>query len=299
MMSERLPSWRPGPTRDSIEAFLDAARDLPVESRLACIDNDGTLWCEKPQYLQFYFFVDALQRAVAADPQLAEVAEFKALIEHDAEAMGEIGVVKIVLALAGLFAGETPDEFDRQAREFAATFRHPDSGRSLAGLRYQPMLELLDELRSLDFTICISTGGGTEFVRAISRELYRVPPSLVIGTGITYDYSDDELVRTGDLDGPPNEGAPKVIAIQRHFGQRPIFTAGNTNGDQHMMEWATAGDGPSLGLLVDHDDAEREYAYEGGAATFEAERTMKEIAADRGWVVASMKNDLDVVFANG
>lgn len=301
-MSDRLPSWRPGTTRDALLDFLDAATGVPAEERVACIDNDGTLWCEKPQYIQFYFFLDAMRRAVAADPGLGDKPEFAALIGHDRGAMADIGLLRIVMALAGLFAGRSPEEFDSQAKDFMASAQHPDLGRPMSGLRYQPMLELVDELRALDFTISITTAGGTEFVRAISRRLYGVDPALVLGTDIAYDLRDGpggpSLVRTAALAGVPNEGPPKVSRIQNHLGRRPIFAAGNTSGDQHMMEWTSTGPGLRFALLVDHDDDEREFAYEGGAATFEAEAPILEVANQRGWTVASMRDDWDVIFAD-
>ena len=58
-----------------------------------------------------------------------------------------------------------------------------------------------------------------------------------------------------------------MVNIQRELGRRPIFAAGNTAGDREMLEYALASEGPSMALLVDHDDADREYAYEPEAVT--------------------------------
>ena len=56
------------------------------------------------------------------------------------------------------------------------------------------------------------------------------------------------------------EGKP--VGIMRHIGQRPIFAAGNSDGDFAMLEWTTAGEGPRFGMLVHHTDAAREFAYD-------------------------------------
>lgn len=298
----RLPSWRPGPTRDSVVAFLEMARDLPVQDRLACFDNDGTLWCERPTYIQYEFFAHELAAAAAADPGLADRPEFAAVLGADRSAMGELGLVRIATALVGLFEGMSPEDFDERARRFMASATHPGLGRPLRALTYQPMLELIAELRALDFTVSIATGGGSEFVRAVSRDLYGVPPELVVGSRIAYDVDRDVdgvpiLRRTAHLDGDPAEGAVKLRNIQSHFGRRPILAAGNSGGDREMLDWTHHRDGPSLALLVDHDDEQREYAYASEAATVAEDRPITEVGTEEGWTVVSMKHDWEAVFA--
>jgi phosphoserine phosphatase len=294
-----LPSWRRGPTRDAVIGFLRAAPQIPPRDRVACFDNDGTLWCERPGYPQFDFFVDAL-RSRAADPVLAAVPELAAVLAGDRDAMGELGLERIAVALLGLFEGATPEEFTAQAREFMARAEHPTLGRPVRATTYQPMLELVDALRHLDFTVSIVTGGGTEFVRAVSEDLYGVPPEAVVGSLVSYTYGvedgDPVLRRTTALDGAANEGAAKVSHIQSHLGRRPVVAAGNSGGDREMLEWAAAGEGPTLALLVDHDDAEREFAYVSAAETVAEPEPITDVAARAGWTVASMARDWEVVF---
>jgi phosphoserine phosphatase len=303
MSDEILPSWRPGATRDALLGFLDAAADVPLGERVACFDNDGTLWCEKPGYVQLAFFVDALKAAVAADPAVGDSAEFAALLTGDREAMGELGLERIGFALTGLFRGLSPEEFTARVRTFMAQAEHPTLGRPLAACTYQPMLELVAELRARDFAICVVTGGGTEFVRAVAPDLYGVAPEAVVGTLIAYDYvptgdgRGPALTRTARLVGDANEGPTKVTNIQTQLGRRPILAAGNSSGDRQMLEWATTGDGPTLALLVDHDDADREFAYSGAAATFDDPDPVTDVAARLGWTVASIAKDWETVFA--
>jgi phosphoserine phosphatase len=296
-----LPSWRSGPTRDAIVAFLDDAEAVPPSERLACFDNDGTLWCEKPNYVQLDFFVDALKARVRDEPRVGSTPEFTALLTGDSAAIGELGVERIGLALTGLFEGLPPQEFNAAVREFMARADHPTLHRPLRTAVYQPMLELLGELRLRDFAISVVTGGGTEFVRAISQELYGVPPEAVVGTLIKYEFQRDEqgrpaLRRTASIVGDPNEGATKVTNIQTQLGRRPIVAGGNSGGDREMLEWACAGDGPGLALLIDHDDAEREFRYLSTAQTFTESEPITEVGIRLGWAVVSMANDWDPVF---
>ncbi len=299
--STLLPSWREGATRDAVLAFLDAAMALSVEQRVAAFDNDGTLWCERPTLVQYDFFADQLAKATAADPGLAERPEFAAVLANDGAAISEIGLAHVAVALAGLFAGMEPEEFTELARDFMRRATNRARGIPLMQAVYQPMLELLDELRRREFTVFIVSGGGTEFVRAISQQLYGIAPEGVVGTLIAYEFArrDDGrpvLLRTGQIGSAANEGAAKVSHIQAQLGRRPILAAGNSAGDREMMEWACAGNGPSLALLVDHDDADREFEYASTAATFEEAEPITAIAQRLGWTVASMANDWATVF---
>ena len=299
-MTRILPSWRPGPTRDALLAFLERAVTVPVADRVAYFDNDGTLWCERPTYVQYDFFVDVLRQRVAEDPGAGERAEFAALLGGDPAAIAALGLPRIAAALAGLFEGQTPQEFTGVAREFMGRAEHRTLARPLRTLTYRPMLELIEELRRLDFTVGIVTGGGTEFVRAISQDLYGVPPELVVGTLIGYRLTTDssgapELRRTAVVDGEANEGAAKVSNIQSQLGRRPLLAAGNSGGDREMLEWAGAAPG-GLALLVDHDDSDREFAYRSLAVTVAEPEPITAVAERGGWTVASMARDWAVVF---
>ncbi|MBX3313553.1 MAG: haloacid dehalogenase-like hydrolase [Actinobacteria bacterium] len=301
-MTDRLPSWRPGPTRDAILAFLDDIDRVPVDERVAYIDNDGTLWCEKPTYVQFDFFVDALRTNVEHHPHLADEPAFAAVLTGDMEAIGRIGIADVAGALAALFDGWTPDEFGAAVDDFASRYRHPISGAPLAGIVYRPMLELLGELRAHDVTVGVITGGGTEFVRRVSLPLYDVDPGLVVGTLIGYEFARDGddrpvLHRSAALTGPANEGGAKVAHIQSHLGRPPLIGIGNSGGDREMLEWAQAHRFGGLAVLVDHDDAEREFAYASEAATFADAEPILDVAARLGWTVVSMANDWETVFA--
>src|SRR6201998_2054384 len=211
--NDRLPSWGPGSPRDALAPFLAAAEEVPVVDRVAYFDNDGTLWCERPSYVQLDFFLDALRRHVTEDPSTGERAEFAALLSGDRAAVAGIALNRIALALPGLFERMTPQEFSSAAREFMGRAAHPTLDRPTRSVIYQPMSELIAELRRHDFTVGIVTGGGTEFVRAISDDLYGVPAELVVGTLIGYDVSRDG-------ERPTGHPAHQRPARRRERGQR-------------------------------------------------------------------------------
>lgn len=295
-----LPSWRPGPVRDAITSFLDESLALPADQRVAVLDNDGTLWCEKPNYIQYDFLVRTLHAAVEHDPGLAERAEYRALLDGDRAALGELGLQRVALALLELCAGWTPDEFTGRVRDFMAQEKHPGRGAPYPKMVYQPMLELLEALRGSGFDVFIVTGGGTEFVRAVSRDLYGVRPDDVVGTLVEYHHEQHgdgpALVRTAQAQAEVNEGWAKVEHIQTQLGRRPIFAAGNSAGDREMLEYARAAGTPSLAVLIDHDDAEREYAYASAAVTLTDTEPITTTARRLGWTVVSMRDDWSTVF---
>ncbi|MBL0885136.1 HAD family hydrolase [Myceligenerans indicum] len=296
-----LPSWRPGPTRDAVLGFLRDSATIPGEDRVAYFDNDGTLWCERPTYVQYQFFVDALRRRVRDDPALADRDEFRAVLTQDAAAVGALGLERVALALAGLFEGLDPGAFTREVRAFLRSGRHPALDRRLASTRYAPMLELLRALRERGFAVGVVTGGGTEFVRSISQALYGVPPERVVGTMIGYELGQDAsgrpaLRRSARVLGDVNEGGAKVTNIQTQLGRPPVLAAGNSAGDQQLLEWAAAAAGPHLALLLDHDDPDREFAYASRAESFTSSEPVTATARRLGWTTISMKHDWESVF---
>ena len=235
------------------------------------------------------------------NPSSGEREEFAAVLSGDRAAIATIGLERVALALAGLFEGLTPEKFTAETRAFMSTAQHPTLGRPLNAVIYQPMLELLDELRRRDFTVGIVTGGGTEFVRAISDDLYGVPAELVVGSLIGYQFTRDEedrpvIRRTSRLLGAANEGPPKVTNIQTQLGRRPILAGGNSGGDREMLEWALAAEGPSLALLIDHDDPAREFQYTSTAGTFIETEPITDVGSRLGWTIVSIARDWDVVF---
>jgi phosphoserine phosphatase len=305
-----LPSWRDGPAKQSILAFLAKVTDeaspsfVPVAERIATFDNDGTLWCEQPVPVQVYFALDRVKALVSQHPEWTTQEPFASLLKGDLRATiagGEHALLEIVMAT---HAGMTTAEFARIVEDWIATARHPATGRLFTEMTYQPMLELLAYLRANGFRNFIVSGGGIEFLRQWSERVYGVPPDQVIGSSIKtrFELRDGKpvLVRLPELNFN-NDKAGKPVAIHQHVGRCPIAAFGNSAGDQQMLEYTLGGSGARFGLLVLHDDAAREYAYgpalglpkpQLGAFTPE----LHEQAKAAGWTVVSMKDDWKQVY---
>jgi phosphoserine phosphatase len=302
-----LPSWNEGAARTAILDFVDRVSEeggadyVPPAARVAVLDNDGTLWCEKPTYTQALFVFARLADAVASRPELGERPVVKALLAGDLAGAQQYGLDAIAGVLLELDAGRTTEEFTRDAAAWLAAAKHPRFGVPFEQLTYVPMLELLDLLRTRDFRVFIVTGGGVEFVRAVSERVYGVTPDDVVGSAVQVSFERRDgrvvLVRQAAMLGSPNEGPPKAVNIQAHIGVRPIFAAGNSAVDTEMLEYAHTGDHPSLCLVVDHDDGEREYAYAGASVTNPDAESIVDTGGRLGWTVVSMRDDWSRIFA--
>ena len=298
-----LASWRDGPAKDAILEFVANAEGVPVEDRVAVFDNDGTLWCEKPMPIQLDFILRRLVEMAAADASLRERQPWKAACERDHGWFGELmtqhyaGDDSNVRVLAGgilaAYDGMSVEEFEGRADRFLRGTRHPTLGRGYLECVYAPMLELLDHLTTNGFTNYIASGGGRDFMRPISQDVYGIPRQRVIGSSSALGYTSDErggtITHKAELDYL-DDGPEKPVRIWSRTGRRPLLAAGNSNGDVPMLHFSQHADKPSLRLLVLHDDGEREFAYTAGA-----EQAL-ERAAVEGWTVVSVKDAWTTVF---
>ena len=150
-------------------------------------------------------------------------------------------------------------------QDWIATAKHPKTKRPYTEMVYQPMLELLAYLRANGFKTFIVSGGGIEFMRPWAEKVYGIPPEQVVGSSgkTKFEMRDGKpvLVKLPELDFIDDK-AGKPVGIQQHIGRRPIAAFGNSDGDLQMLRWTTAGSGARFALLVHHDDAEREWAYD-------------------------------------
>jgi phosphoglycolate phosphatase-like HAD superfamily hydrolase len=304
-----LSSWREGPTKQAILGFVaaacgqDGSEPVPVEERVAVFDNDGTLWCEKPMPIQMDFILRRFAEMAEADPALLHRQPWKATVERDYAWFSTVmkehyaGDDHNVQTLAGgilaAYAGISVEDFETRADTFLRGTQHPTLGRGYLECAYAPMVELLAFLAANGFANYIASGGGRDFMRPISQEVYGIPRERVIGSATTLAYKSDE--RGGTITHAPapdylDDGPEKPIRIWSRTGRRPLLAAGNTNGDIPMLHFAQHCDRPFLRLLVLHDDAEREFDYTAGA-----EQALERADRD-GWTVASIKNDWVTVF---
>ncbi|QKD82465.1 haloacid dehalogenase-like hydrolase [Thermoleptolyngbya sichuanensis A183] len=303
-MTDPLPAWNDGAAKQAILDFVaqvTTAHSLtfvPPTDRIAVFDNDGTLWCEYPMYVQAFFVFDRIKALAPQHPEWHTQEPFASVLKGDLEAAlagGEHALVELVMAT---HAGMTTDEFTAIVTDWLATATHPTTQRPFTEMVYQPMVELLDYLRSHDFKIFIVSGGGIEFMRPWTEQVYGVPPEQVIGSSIKtkFEIRDGQpvIVRLPELLFlDDKEGKP--AAIQHYIGRRPIAAFGNSDGDLQMLQWTSAGVGASLGLIVRHTDGDREFAYD-KSAMCSLDVALAE-ASQRGWVVVDMKNDWTRIFA--
>ena len=294
-----LPSWNEGATKDTVLKFVadvtdpDGTSYVPPVERIAVFDNDGTLWTEKPLPVQAAFAIARVAQMAPDHPEWQTTQPYQAVLEQDLETLQSMRADEVEGLILTTHAGMAEEEFESIARSFLATARHPRFDVLYTETVYQPMLELLAFLRANGFKTFIVSGGGVEFMRAFSEEVYGIPREYVIGSSLQYEFQNTAdgsvLIRQPEVVSFDNE-AMKPASIQLHIGRRPIIAVGNSDGDLEMLQYARTGDRPFLALLLNHDDAEREYDYVAGA-----EEALG-VAAQNQWVVVSMKRDFATVF---
>jgi phosphoserine phosphatase len=302
--ADPLPSWNDGAAKQSIIEFVtlvttdDSAHFVPPSGRIATFDNDGTLWAEQPMYFQALFILDRIKALAPMNPQWKEKEPFASALGGDLQGVMAGGVQGLLDLAMATHAGMTTEAFEQIVTDWITTAKHPTTQRLYTEMVYQPMLELLAYLRTNGFKTFIVSGGGIEFMRPWSERVYGIPPEQVVGSSIktVYQVRDGRpvLVRQAEVDFiDDKEGKP--IAINQHVGRRPVIAVGNSDGDFPLLEWTTAGVGPRLVILVRHDDAEREWAYDRESHIGKLARALDE-AETRGWIVVGMKDDWSVVF---
>jgi hypothetical protein len=303
-----LPSWNDGAARASITSFVERTTTegspdfVPVEERIAVFDNDGALWPENPIPFQLAFAVNEVNRMVAEDPALKEDPMVQALLAGDTAKLlagpRHDGLLRII---ALTHSGMTTEEFTTRVNNWIGTAKHPKFDRPYDQLTYQPMQEVLRYLRANGFKTFIVSGGGADFMRAWSERVYGIPPEQVVGsTGrVTYELRDTGPVLVKTLDYLfVDDKAGKPVGIHEFIGRRPIIAFGNSDGDKQMLEYTTIDNPrPSLGVLIHHTDAAREYAYDVNPTSSGTLVAALKDAPLRGWTVVSMKDDWKEIFS--
>jgi hypothetical protein len=303
--SDPLPSWNDGKAKQSILDFVTAVTRegstdfVPATERIATFDNDGTLWVEHPMYTQLAFALDRVKTLAPQHPEWKDKPPFKAALDGDMEtlsASGERGLVELLMAT---HANMKVAEFERVVKEWITTARHPRFKRLYTELVYQPMLEVMAFLRANGFKNFIVSGGGIEFMRVWTDQVYGVPPEQVVGSSIKTRFQVEgdvpELFRLAEVNFI-NDGAGKPVGINEHIGRRPIAAFGNSDGDLQMLQWATKASGRRFGLIVHHTDGEREYAYDQDTHFGRLDKATLDAAAANRWTVVSMKDDWRRIF---
>jgi len=299
-----LPTWNEGPAKQGIIDFVKAVTDkgsgnyVPPEERIATFDNDGTLICEKPCYVQMQFLRDRVRELAKDHPEYKTKEPFRAVMDGDLNAMASLGSRGAIELMGACNSGMTTDQFDQIVKSWIATARHPRYKQPYTDCVYQPMLEVLAYLRKNGFKTYIVSGGGQEFMRPWTEKVYGVPPEQVSGSNCKLKY------RT--VDGKPElerlsepefvcDGDKKPVAIQHMIGRRPIVAFGNSDGDLAMLQWTTGGPGRRSAVLIHHTDSLQEYAYDRDSRVGHLDKALDE-AQSKHWIVVDMKTDWKRVF---
>jgi phosphoglycolate phosphatase-like HAD superfamily hydrolase len=309
--SDPLPSWNDGQAKRAIVAFVQATTAegspsfVPAAERIATFDQDGTLWVSHPMYAQVMYGLDRVPAVVKAKPELAKVEPFKTVMSGNRAAMARFTMKDLERILAATLTGMSIETFNAEVRQWLAEARDPRWKRPYTELTYLPMQEVLKYLRASGYRTYIVTGGGQDFVRVYSEQVYGIPPEQVVGTagGTKYGYAKDGkpfLTKEPRLLLNDNK-AGKPEGIHLMIGRRPYAAFGNSTGDRQMLEYTGAGGGARLMMLVLHDDAAREYAYGPARGLPDTKvgrfsQALYDEAMKKGWVVISMKGDWKRIF---
>ncbi|MFC2102699.1 HAD family hydrolase [Bacteroidota bacterium] len=303
-ITDPLPSWNDGTAKQAVIDFIakttteGSADFIPESDRIACFDNDGTLWSEQPMYVQFLYAIDRVKALAPQHPEWKTKQPFKAVLEGDMKTVmggGEKALLEIVAAVQG---GLSTDEFNASVVDWMASARHPQTGRLYTEMAYLPMLELLQYLRANRYKTFIISGGGIDFMRPWTEETYGIPPEQVVGSSykLKYEVIDGTptLTKVSDLHFV-NDKEGKPAGIYHYIGKRPVFTAGNSDGDYAMLQWTSTGPGPRFGMIIHHTDSIREVAYDRESSIGHLDKALDD-AVKNNWVVVDMEKDWNVIY---
>jgi hypothetical protein len=300
-----LPSWNnDAVAKRAITQFVARVTHsggpeyVPYPERIAVFDNDGTLWAEQPMYFQLLFVLDRIKALAPEHPEWKTTEPFKSVLAGDTKGVAASGEKGVMELMAATHFGMTTEEFSKVVSDWISTARHPKAQRLYTEMVYQPMLELLAYLRANGFKTYIVSGGGQEFMRPWAEKVYGIPPEQVIGSHgeLKYELRNGTpvLVKEAGI-ALIDDKAGKPVGIQRFIGRRPVFAFGNSDGDQQMLQWTTAGAGARFAGIVHHTDAEREFAYDKPSHIGQLDTALTEAKA-KGWTVVDMKKDWKTIY---
>jgi phosphoglycolate phosphatase-like HAD superfamily hydrolase len=302
--ADPLPSWNDTAPKKAIIAFVEKVTKegspdfIPPNKRIATFDNDGTLWAEQPLYFQLAFAIDRIKELAPKHPEWKTTEPFASILKGDLKGALGGGEKALLQIIAATHSGLTTDEFNEIVKNWIKRARNPKFDRLYIECIYQPMLELLTYLRANGFKTFIVSGGGVEFMRAFAEQTYGIPPEQVVGSSgvVKFEMHDGKpvLIKEAEIEFI-DDGPGKPVSINRFIGRRPVMAFGNSDGDQQMLEWTTAGDGARFALVVHHTDGEREVAYDRNSHIGKLDKALDEAKA-KDWTVVSMKDDWKTIF---
>jgi len=303
--ADPLSSWNEGSSKKAIIDFVtkttneEGADFVPVADRIACFDNDGTLWSEQPMYFQMAFALDQIKVLAQQHPEWKTKQPFKAVLEGDMKTIMAGGEKSLAELMMATHAGMTTEAFDASVKQWIKTATHPKTGKHYNEMTFLPMVELLNYLRSNGYKTFIVSGGGIDFMRAWAEDAYGIPPYQVIGSSGEYKYEvkegKGELMKIAELNfNDDKEGKP--VGIIRNIGKRPVFTVGNSDGDYAMLQYISTGTGLRFGMIIHHTDSIREVAYDRDSPIGKLNKGLDD-ATKYNWLIVDMKKDWKKIYS--
>lgn len=302
--TDPLPSWNDTATKQQMMQFVEQTTDsssaqfVPASERIATFDNDGTLWAEQPAYFQLFYAIDRVKALADKHPEWKTEEPFASILKGDMEGVKKSGMEGLMKLVMVTHANMTTEQFSQSVEQWMQTAKHPVTNKPFTDMVYQPMLELLNYLRSNGYKTYIVSGGGVEFMRSWAPQVYGIPPEQILGSSIKTEYKlidgKPAITRLPEIDFiDDKEGKP--VNIQKIIGRRPVIAFGNSDGDLAMLQWTKAGSGPRMSLLLHHTDAEREWAYDKESSIGHLDKALS-VAEKEQWIVVDMKRDWKQVF---
>ena len=302
-LEDPLPSWNDTKNKSDIIEFVQGVTDVNSNTyvapsdRIATFDNDGTIWSEQPYYFQLAFAMDRIAQMAVDYPEWDTLAPFSSILHKNQSEIKKMGLHGLLEVITTSHAGMNTSEFETLVKLWSDTAMHPTKGMLFKDMVYQPMLELLTYLQDNGFKTYVVSGGGVEFMRPIVSEIYNIPTEQIIGSTIQtrFEWNDGdpviqrlpEIYFVDDKEGKPEN-------IYRIVGKKPIFAAGNSDGDLAMMQW-TESNSNWFCLYVHHTDAEREWKYDRNSAIGKLDKGL-DYGREKGWNMVSMKDDWKTIF---
>lgn len=305
-INDPLPSWNEGLSKQAITQFINdtttpGSKDyIPLKDRIAVFDQDGTLWVEQPIYTQFLFAIDTIKDLASKNPEWKNTEPYRTILEGDLEKIKNFNFQDLEKIIAMSHANMSVEEFQENVCSWLNKAVHPRFKKPFTQLIYQPMIEVINYFNNHGYKVYIVSGGGQEFIRTYSEQVYGIPPEEIIGSAgkVKYEYKmgKPELLKLPEvLFIDDKTGKPEAINL--FIGKVPVAAFGNSDGDQQMLEWSQSTKRKSFQLLVHHDDPIREYKYDKDSKIGTFSQALMNEANQRGWIIVSMKNDWNKIFS--
>ncbi len=299
-----LPSWNEGETKKSITQFLEdvtnkqSSNFVAIKDRIACIDNDGTLWTEHPLPNQVYYVIDKVKEMAKTDSTLEDEEPFKSLLNNDMESLMSQGMDGLVKLAIKAQTGMDENTYRNDINKWFQTAVHPVKKILIKDTKFQAMTELMVLLKQYNFTVFIVSGGSRDFMRAFVVDQYGIPEYRTIGSTFKTRFNSEthiidrlpEIELIDDLEGKP-------VGIYNYIGKKPVFVAGNSDGDFQMMQYAEASGNPFLNILITHTDADREFEYNSKVDLDKATKALAACKEKKNWVEVDMKKDWKIIYS--